>query len=243
MSDDSRRPPTSRTRRRSASTSGSRRPKSGERARAPAGSRSRVRADAAAVRASPLRGGCRTIPSSSATGDLFRFGLFTLVYAMLGLGLNVVVGFAGLLDLGYVAFYGFGAYTYAILASPTDGWHWPAEVRSRSRSSSAAAARPAPRPPVAPPARRLPRDRHALLRPGVRRSSCNRREPGRAHRGRKRDRGHRPDRLLRLHARDDRQYYCFMLAAFVVVFAALWSLVRSRIGRAWKALREDPLAA
>jgi branched-chain amino acid transport system permease protein len=38
-----------------------------------------------------------------------------LIYVILGLGLNIVVGFAGLLDLGYVAFYAFGAYTYALL--------------------------------------------------------------------------------------------------------------------------------
>ncbi len=39
-----------------------------------------------------------------------------LIYVLLGLGLNIVVGFAGLLDLGYVAFYAVGAYTYALLA-------------------------------------------------------------------------------------------------------------------------------
>ncbi|MDO9632649.1 MAG: branched-chain amino acid ABC transporter permease, partial [Humidesulfovibrio sp.] len=39
-----------------------------------------------------------------------------LVYICLGLGLNVVVGMAGLLDLGYIAFYGVGAYTYALLS-------------------------------------------------------------------------------------------------------------------------------
>ncbi len=39
-----------------------------------------------------------------------------LVYVCLGLGLNVVVGMAGLLDLGYIAFYGVGAYTYALLS-------------------------------------------------------------------------------------------------------------------------------
>ena len=37
---------------------------------------------------------------------------------MLALGLNIVVGFAGLLDLGYIAFYAVGAYMYALLASP-----------------------------------------------------------------------------------------------------------------------------
>ncbi len=47
------------------------------------------------------------------------------IYVMLGIGLNVVVGFAGLLDLGYVAFYAVGAYTYALLASPHFGVHVP----------------------------------------------------------------------------------------------------------------------
>ena len=46
-------------------------------------------------------------------------------YAILALGLNIVVGFAGLLDLGYVAFYVFGAYTTAFLASPLHGIHLP----------------------------------------------------------------------------------------------------------------------
>ena len=49
-------------------------------------------------------------------GNLFNYGVFILIYALLALGLNVVVGFAGLLDLGYVAFFGFGAYTYAFLS-------------------------------------------------------------------------------------------------------------------------------
>ncbi|MGH2383703.1 MAG: branched-chain amino acid ABC transporter permease [Candidatus Limnocylindria bacterium] len=40
------------------------------------------------------------------------------IYILLGLGLNIVVGFAGLLDLGYVAFYAVGAYTTAVLTSP-----------------------------------------------------------------------------------------------------------------------------
>ncbi|WP_026957598.1 high-affinity branched-chain amino acid ABC transporter permease LivM [Aliagarivorans taiwanensis] len=44
----------------------------------------------------------------------------TLIYVMLGLGLNVVVGLAGLLDLGYVGFYAVGAYSYALLAA--EGW-------------------------------------------------------------------------------------------------------------------------
>ena len=41
-----------------------------------------------------------------------------LLYVLLALGLNIVVGYAGLLDLGYVAFYAVGAYMFALLASP-----------------------------------------------------------------------------------------------------------------------------
>jgi len=50
---------------------------------------------------------------------------FALVYVMLALGLNIVVGFAGLLDLGYIAFYAVGAYVWAMLASPHFGLHLP----------------------------------------------------------------------------------------------------------------------
>jgi branched-chain amino acid transport system permease protein len=46
-----------------------------------------------------------------------NFGVQILIYIMLAWGLNIVVGLAGLLDLGYVAFYAVGAYTYAILAA------------------------------------------------------------------------------------------------------------------------------
>src|SRR2546430_10382480 len=50
---------------------------------------------------------------------------FAMIYTMLALGLNIVVGFAGLLDLGYIAFYAVGAYVYALLASPHFGVHLP----------------------------------------------------------------------------------------------------------------------
>jgi branched-chain amino acid transport system permease protein len=48
-------------------------------------------------------------------------GILVLTYVMLGWGLNIVVGLAGLLDLGYVAFYAVGAYSYALLAQ-NFGW-------------------------------------------------------------------------------------------------------------------------
>jgi branched-chain amino acid transport system permease protein len=54
-----------------------------------------------------MRGGLKWIDN---------FGIQILIYVMLGWGLNIVVGLAGLLDLGYVAFYAVGAYSYALLA-------------------------------------------------------------------------------------------------------------------------------
>lgn len=45
-----------------------------------------------------------------------NFGIIILIYVMLGWGLNIVVGLAGLLDLGYVAFYAIGSYSYALLS-------------------------------------------------------------------------------------------------------------------------------
>ncbi|MGE5739551.1 MAG: ABC transporter permease subunit, partial [Betaproteobacteria bacterium] len=54
-----------------------------------------------------------------------RITNLAILYILLSLGLNIVVGFAGLLDLGYIAFYAVGAYTYALLASPHFDLHLP----------------------------------------------------------------------------------------------------------------------
>ncbi len=54
-----------------------------------------------------------------------RITNLAILYCFLALGLNIVVGFAGLLDLGYIAFYGVGAYVYALLASPQFDLHLP----------------------------------------------------------------------------------------------------------------------
>ena len=55
---------------------------------------------------------------------LVDWGILVLTYVMLGWGLNIVVGLAGLLDLGYVAFYAVGAYSYALLAVHFDLSFW-----------------------------------------------------------------------------------------------------------------------
>lgn len=55
------------------------------------------------------------IPATAASPYMLHVTVLVFLYAMLGLGLSVVVGLAGLLDLGYVAFYAVGAYSYALL--------------------------------------------------------------------------------------------------------------------------------
>ena len=64
------------------------------------------------------------LPAVTSNGYVIRVGFDTVIYMLLCLGLNVVVGYAGLLDLGYVAFYGTGAYIFAMLTSPKFGLHW-----------------------------------------------------------------------------------------------------------------------
>ncbi|MEY3125685.1 MAG: hypothetical protein RLZZ573_2205 [Pseudomonadota bacterium] len=54
-----------------------------------------------------------------------RIADMALLYILLALGLNIVVGYAGLLDLGYVAFFAIGAYMYGLMASPHLSEHFP----------------------------------------------------------------------------------------------------------------------
>src|SRR6186997_3350922 len=91
-----------------------------ERVRSPAGRRIALAAITAAAFAFPL--------IDRNDGDVDA-AANALAFAILALGLNIVVGFAGLLDLGYAAFFAIGAYTSAFLTSPisplpfrTDYW-------------------------------------------------------------------------------------------------------------------------
>ena len=63
------------------------------------------------------------LPVFSSNPYVRQVGFDTCIYVLLALGLNVVVGWGGLLDLGYVAFFGVGAYAYALLSSPHYGIH------------------------------------------------------------------------------------------------------------------------
>ena len=72
----------------------------------------------------------------SAGGVVLDNMVLAATYVVMALGLNIVVGFAGLLDLGYVAFFAIGAYTAAYFGSGF--WH------ARAWTSSAARSRPRP---------------------------------------------------------------------------------------------------
>ena len=66
------------------------------------------------------------LPLITDNAYVHRVGFDIALYMLLALGLNLVVGWGGLLDLGYVAFYGVGAYAYALLSSKQLGVHLPA---------------------------------------------------------------------------------------------------------------------
>ena len=65
------------------------------------------------------------IPLMTSDEYVVRVAADTMLYVLLAAGLNVAVSWAGLLDLGYIAFYGFAAYFYAELSSDHYGLHWP----------------------------------------------------------------------------------------------------------------------
>jgi branched-chain amino acid transport system permease protein len=186
------------------------------------------------------------------TGNLFNYGIFILLYALLGLGLNVVVGFAGLLDLGYVAFFGFGAYTFAFLSSThaekghVYTHHWPAELSI----------------PMAmvlcgllglflgSTSRRLLGDYLAIVTLFFGEAFVvftNTADPRGLTNG---SNGLANIDNLRFFAfghhvtiASVRGYYWFLLGCVIVVLVVLHFMSESRTGRAWKASREDPLAA
>ena len=189
-------------------------------------------------------------PIFTGSNTLSRFGVFTLLYVLLGLGLNIVVGFAGLLDLGYVAFYGFGAYTYGFLASGHSGHHWQAEAAIPLVVVLTALLGLL----LGLPSRRLLGDYLAIVTLFFGQAfvtfvnNANYINfPFFGHL----DLTGGANGLDRIDPLDffgyrlvsTKQYFYFLLAAFVVVIGALYFANESRTGRAWRALREDPLAA
>jgi ABC-type branched-subunit amino acid transport system permease subunit len=179
-------------------------------------------------------------------GDLFNFGLFTLIFVGFGLGLNVVVGYAGLLDLGYVAFLGIGAYTYALLSSGYYGIHWPAELVIPIAMVAAAI----PAAILGFSARRLLGDYLAIVTLFfaqaflVFTNVSNPIVDGRGLTGGANGiPGLDPLTFFGYKLTTSKQLYFFLVGAVAVVAAALYLANQSRTGRAWRASREDPLAA
>jgi branched-chain amino acid transport system permease protein len=183
-----------------------------------------------------------TLPFILSSADLFRYGLFTVLYALLALGLNISVGYAGLLDLGYIAFYGFGAYTYAVLASSKYDIHLDSEVSIPIVVALSALLGLL----LGLPSRRLLGDYLAIVTLFFGQAFVtftNSANPWGVTGGANGIADIDPLSFFGWTLNSIRDYYWFSLGAFVVVLAGLWSLSRSRIGRAWKSLREDPLAA
>src|SRR6478736_5286692 len=183
-------------------------------------------------------------------GNLFNYGIFILIYALLALGLNVVVGFAGLLDLGYVAFFGFGAYIYAFLSGThsekghTYAHHWDAQYSIPVCVAICALLGLF----LGSSSRRLLGDYLAIVTLFFGQTFVvftNSADPYGITNGSNGLANVDPLTFFGGHIVIDttRAYYWFLLGCVMVVLVVLHFLSESRTGRAWKASREDPLAA
>ena len=191
------------------------------------------------------------LPVGFESGYVRRVAFDTVVYMLLALGLNVVVGWGGLLDLGYVAFYGAGAYAYAVFASDKFDVHVPTIVLVPLVVLFGAMLGFL----VGLPSRRLVGDYLAIvtlfflqifLTVGINSDSIGGHNLGGG-----------PNGILKVDPFSffglelpvahegvfSVTYLYAAMALFVVVYVALRFLNDSRTGRAWRSLREDSLAA
>lgn len=162
------------------------------------------------------------------------------IYVILGIGLNVVVGFAGLLDLGYVAFYAIGAYGYALCASPHFGVHLPFWVMFPACVSLAALGGAL----LGIPVLRMRGDYLAIVTLGfgeIIRILLNNLDPlTNGPRGLLRI---DPPALFGFFVNTPVRWFYLILTGVVVAAFVADRLNHSRIGRAWIAMREDQDAA
>ncbi|WP_305786409.1 branched-chain amino acid ABC transporter permease [Symbioplanes lichenis] len=168
-------------------------------------------------------------------------------YVLLALGLNVVVGFAGLLDLGYVGFFAVGAYTVALFTSPDSvlhtEWKWVAAIPVALAVTMVSGLI------LGWPTLRLRGDYLAIVTLGfaeIIRIFATSSETLRGDRGFS-DLPHPPgdysDGKAIFGVADATPYYWLGLAVIIVVIFAVRNLDRSRVGRSWLAIREDEEAA
>ena len=183
-----------------------------------------------------------------------RIANFAILYVLLALGLNIVVGFAGLLDLGYIAFYGIGAYVYALLASPHFNIHLPFWVVLPIGAAVAALFGVL----LGAPTLKLRGDYLAIVTLGfgeiIRIIFNNLSRPVNITNGAQGIAGidpfslgsfsfSKPQNLLGVDFSGPLKYYYLLLALTVAVIVVNVRLQNSRIGRAWEAIREDEMAA
>jgi branched-chain amino acid transport system permease protein len=179
---------------------------------------------------------------------------FALLYVMLALGLNIVVGFAGLLDLGYIAFYAVGAYVWALLASPHFGLHLPFWVVLPAGVLLAAIFGAL----LGAPTLKLRGDYLAIVTLGfgeiVRIFMNNLDAPINITNG---PQGinrvdsfsiggfafGRSQEILGFRITGPEKYYYLLLLLTIIIVVMCARLQNSRIGRAWEAVREDEVAA
>ena len=174
-------------------------------------------------------------------GDQLRF---IFIFAILALGLNVVVGYTGLLHLGIAAFFGIGAYVTGILTVPAYPFQIPLGVALPISALCAALCGLM----LGAPTLRLRGDYLAIVTLGfgevVRFMLKNLEEITAGSRGLN---PVPPPRFVEwlpeAWANDYRVFYFLSLAILVLVVLVLVNLERSRLGRAWVAVREDELAA
>jgi branched-chain amino acid transport system permease protein len=182
------------------------------------------------------------------TGSNFGQVLFTMsIYVLLATGLNIVVGFAGLLDLGYFGFFAVGAYTVAVLTSPSSDlsakWPWLAAVPVAIALTIIAGIT------LGMPTLRLRGDYLAIVTLGFAEMIRIAATSSSFLRG---ERGfnqipHPPgtysDGRPVFGVLDARPYYWLVLTLIIMVVIGVRNLGRSRVGRAWISIREDEEAA
>jgi len=183
-----------------------------------------------------------------------RITNLAILFVFLSLGLNIVVGFAGLLDLGYIAFYAVGAYVYALLASPHFNIHWPFWAILPIGAAVAALFGVL----IGAPTLKLRGDYLAIVTLGfgeiVRIFLNNLSQPVNITNGPQGIARIDPFRLGTLDfsvtetflglafSGPIKYYYLLLLVLLAVIFINV-RLQDSRIGRAWEAVREDEVAA
>ncbi|GGE05933.1 hypothetical protein GCM10011390_26260 [Aureimonas endophytica] len=163
-----------------------------------------------------------------------------LIYILLGMGLNIVIGYAGLLDLGFVAFYAVGAYTYALLASPHFGLHLPLILILPISAALGALAGIL----LGIPVLRLRGDYLAIVTLGF--GEIIRVLINNADRVTNGPQGiTRLDKasLFGLPLATPGEIYLLLLATCLLTGILVWRLEKSIIGKAWAAIREDQDAA